>query len=93
MQVNSDIIWSAVTTIVVGITLKSTEVLLNRKKNADDILQHKVDSYQTNLEEEVAHLREENRRLREEADKYRAQFLELSQKYFDQYGQKPIDKP
>jgi len=71
MQIGDEVIWSAVSAIVVGLTLKSSEFFMNRRTQAQKDAQDKINSYHTSVEQDLDDLRAENRRLREEADKYR----------------------
>jgi len=81
MQIGDEVIWSAVSAIVVGLTLKSSEFLMTRKSKQDDAESDKINRYHESVEDELIALREENRKLREEADKYRVLYHDLLNKH------------
>jgi hypothetical protein len=77
VAINDEIIWSAISAIVVGIILKTSDFIMSRNNLREASSDNKIDKYHESLEEELASLRVENRELREEADRYRAMYREL----------------
>jgi septation ring formation regulator EzrA len=77
MPIGDEVVWSAVSAAVVGITLKATEYILNRKNVKDDQEYRKIEDFHNSLEDDVRGLRDENRKLREEADKYRQMYNDI----------------
>lgn len=88
MQIGDEVIWSAVSAIVVGLTLKSSEFFMSRKageadeeaarKAAEEArANEKMNRFHDTVEDEVVALREEVRKLKEESDNYRRQYFEL----------------
>lgn len=77
MNVSDEIIWSAVSAIVVGFVLKSSEYFISRKNIDTTATNTKIDNYHESLEDELQSLREDNRALREEAARYRKMYTDL----------------
>ena len=81
VQIGDEVIWSAISAILVGLTLKSSEYFMSRRANEDDLANEKIKNYHESVEDELIALREENRKLREEADKYRELYHALLEKH------------
>lgn len=80
MQIGDEVIWSAVSAIVVGLTLKSSEFFMNRKSGEQKAREDRLSHYQESVEGDVEELRAENRLLRAESDKYRLMYYDLLDK-------------
>jgi hypothetical protein len=89
-NISDEVLWSAISAVVVGFVLKTTEFFINRRSAEDDGREARINLYHESLEDELQSLREDNRSLRIEVNKYRKLYSDL----FDElYGTEGFDTP